>query len=90
MKEHGQELSMDVLGEMETLHLNIQGEPCWDLFAGTLWGSWCEANVRQCRIIHEHDALPNARPEGCFHSDLGLQLDRSSRGCIIARDCWCC
>jgi hypothetical protein len=26
MKEHGQELSMDVLGEMETLHLNIQGE----------------------------------------------------------------
>lgn len=28
MKEHGQELSMDVLGEMETLHLNIQGEAC--------------------------------------------------------------
>lgn len=26
MKEHGQDLSMDVLGEMETLHLNIQGE----------------------------------------------------------------
>jgi hypothetical protein len=26
MKEHGSDLSMDVLGEMEMLHLNIQGE----------------------------------------------------------------
>lgn len=26
MKEHGQELSMDVLGEMDVLHRNIQGE----------------------------------------------------------------
>lgn len=26
MKAHGPELSMDILGEMEVLHLNIQGE----------------------------------------------------------------
>lgn len=26
MKEHGQDLSMDVLGEMDVLHRNIQGE----------------------------------------------------------------
>lgn len=26
MKQYGNELSMDILGEMETLHLNIQGE----------------------------------------------------------------
>lgn len=26
MRAHGQELSMDVLGEMNVLHFNIQGE----------------------------------------------------------------
>jgi hypothetical protein len=26
LKAHGPELSMDILGEMEVLHLNIQGE----------------------------------------------------------------
>jgi hypothetical protein len=26
MKQHGSELTMDILGEMEVLHLNIQGE----------------------------------------------------------------
>lgn len=26
IKQHGSELSMDILGEMEVLHLNIQGE----------------------------------------------------------------
>jgi hypothetical protein len=37
MKQHGSELTMDILGEMEVLHLNIQGEET--LLPLTLMGS---------------------------------------------------
>lgn len=34
MKDHGPELNMDILGEMEVLHLNIQGEGVCVVFLG--------------------------------------------------------